>query len=123
MFEHRTRAAFTARRIAGMLILGTAAIAVLGFLVMGLWNALLPPLFGLRALHFWQALGLLLLARILFGGFHHRHGGRGHHRRMLQRWERMSPEERERFRQGFRGRFCRPPAAGRTAAGRTAPQP
>ncbi len=52
-----------------------------GEVVMHLWNWLLPPLFGWRMLGFWQALGLLLLCRILFGGLHHggpgRHGGRG----------------------------------------------
>lgn len=81
-----------------------------GSIVRLLWNALLPPLFGFHQVTFWQALGLLVLARILFGG----HGflGGGRHRR---RWEHMSPEERERFREGMRARFgmgsSEPPAA------------
>jgi len=79
--------------------------AVGGFVVQQLWNWLLPPLFGWPALTFWQALGLLALCRILFGRF----GGRGFgprfsRRHMAARWERMSPEERERFRQGLAGR-------------------
>ena len=76
-----------------------------GEIVLHLWNWLLPPLFGWRQLTFWQAVGMLALCRILFGGV----SGRGFHRsysgrRMAERWERMTPEEREKFRQGMRGR-------------------
>ena len=76
-----------------------------GELVLHLWNWLLPPLFGWRLITFWQAVAMLTLCRILFGGV----SGRGLHRsnrgrRMAERWERMTPEERERFRQGMRGR-------------------
>jgi hypothetical protein len=82
-------------------------IAIGGEVVMHLWNWLLPALFGWRQVTFWQALGLLALCRILFGGF----GGHGHHssksrRRMAEHWEQMTPEEREKFRQGMRGRWC-----------------
>jgi len=82
-----------------------AFIAIGGGSVMQLWNWLLPALFGWRHITFWQALGLLALCRILFGGF----GGHGFHRssfrrRMAERWERMTPEERERFSQGIRSR-------------------
>jgi hypothetical protein len=76
-----------------------AFIAIGGEVVLSLWNWLLPGLFGWPQISFWQALGLLALCRILFGGF----GGRGFRssfrRRMAERWERMTPEERERFRQ------------------------
>jgi hypothetical protein len=95
--------------IAPLAIVGMAIFAWIGGeLVMHLWNWLLPTLFGWRQITFWQGLGLLALCRILFGGF----GGRGFHRsnfrrRMAERWERMTPEEREKFRQGFRGR-CGP---------------
>ena len=82
-----------------------ALIALGGEVVLQLWNWLLPPLFGLGQITFWQALGVLVLCRILFG----RLGGpgsyrRGFRRRMAERWEQMTPEERERFRQGMRGR-------------------
>lgn len=81
---------------------------VLTFAVHGLWNWLMPPLFGLRMITFPQALGLLVLSKILFGGFRGRPGGPMHwRRRMMERWERMTPEEREKFRQGMRGR-CGP---------------
>jgi hypothetical protein len=55
--------------IAPLAILGIAAFAAIGgALVQGLWNWLLPPLLGWRTIGFWQALGLLVLTRILFGG-------------------------------------------------------
>jgi hypothetical protein len=80
-------------------------IALGGAVVMNLWNWLLPPLFGWGQITFWQALGLLALCRILFGGFGLRGPGRyNFRRRMAERWERMTPEERERFRQGMRSR-------------------
>lgn len=91
-------------------ILGIAVFtAIGGGLVMYLWNWLLPTLFGLRAITFWQAIGLLALCRILFGGFGlgrgtHRYGWR---RRMGERWEQMTPREREIFRYEFR-RGCGP---------------
>jgi len=82
--------------IMGMLLF----IAIGGEVVMLLWNWLLPSLFGLRQLTFWQALGLLALCRILFGGFGFQRSGRSNYRRrMAERWERMTPEERERLRQ------------------------
>jgi hypothetical protein len=88
-------------------IVGIAVfIFVGGELVMRLWNWLLPMLFGWRQITFWQAVGLLALCRILFGGWGgRRHYGPGH--RMAARWAQMTPEEREKFRQGFRGR-CTP---------------
>src|SRR5262245_16220717 len=92
-----------------------------GEVVRLLWNWLLPPLFDWKPITFWQALGLLALTRILFGGFGHRRGyyGGGFRRRMgarmadrmAARWERMSPEERERFRQRIRERCGFDPAA------------
>lgn len=72
-----------------------------GQVTMLLWNWLAPALFGLPQVTFWQALGLLALCRILFGGFG-MGGGSGHRshsrRRMAERWEQLTPEERERFR-------------------------
>jgi hypothetical protein len=92
-------------------------IALGGALVQYLWNWLLPPLFGAPQVTFWQALGLLALCRILFGGFGHGSRGRigprvGHRvrERMAERCSRMTPEERERLRQGLRDRFGGPTA-------------
>lgn len=97
-----------------MLVLIPAFVALGGAVVMLLWNWLVPTLFGLHAVTFWQALGLLALCRILFGGFGRSGGHRsGMRRRWAERWERMTPEERERFRRSFRGRWgaCEPPAS------------
>jgi hypothetical protein len=89
-----------------------------GELIMYLWNWLLPPLFGLRLITFWQALGLLLLCRILFGSWSGGGSDRGH-RRHSEREDRMSPEERERLRQNWRARCgdlgTEPPQSGETA--------
>jgi hypothetical protein len=87
--------------ILGMLVFS----AIGGEVVRQLWNWLMPPLFGWRQITFWQALGLLALCRILFGGLGLHGSGRSNfRRRMAERWENMTPEERERFRQGVRGR-------------------
>jgi hypothetical protein len=93
--------------IAPLAILGMAVfIFIGGELVLQLWNWLLPPLFGWRMLTFWQALGILLLCRILFGGFGFRNSGRSNiRRRMEERCEHMTPEERERFRETIRARW------------------
>jgi hypothetical protein len=114
MIEHRGFKVRFLRRAVGFTVLGVLVVAALGFVVMGLWNGLLPPLFGFKAIHFWQAVGLLVLSRILFGGFHGHHGhGFRHRQRQMQRWESMTPEERERFRQGLRGRFDHFPESGK----------
>ena len=95
-------------RILKIAVIVTVAINVFGYVVMSLWNWLMPVIFGLKPVTFLQALGLLGLGKILFGGFH-RHGGgcrgRGWRRHMEERWVQMSPEERERFRAGMRGRW------------------
>jgi hypothetical protein len=88
--------------IAPLAIVGMALFAWIGGeLVMHLWNWLLPPLFGWRALTFWQALGLLVLCRILFGGLGHGgpRGPRG--RRFGRGCRKMSPEERENVRRAM----------------------
>jgi hypothetical protein len=94
-------------------------VAVGGEIVMQLWNWLLPSIFGWRQITFWQALGVLALCRILFGGFGgHGSRGSGVHRRgadrladrVDERCQHMTPEERERFRQRMRERFGFGPA-------------
>src|SRR5215831_8477575 len=89
-----------------VLLIATVAIGVISFGVMSLWNWLMPTLFGRPLITYWQALGLLILSRILLGGFRGRPGGppQWHWRkRMMERWEQMTPEEREKFRQGLKG--------------------
>lgn len=93
-----------------------------GQIVLHLWNWLLPPLFGISQITFWQALGILVLSRILFGGFGMSGSQRSHSRgsvsdrvadrvaervaeRLDERYQHMTPEERERFRQRVRERW------------------
>ena len=94
--------------LAPLMLLGFLGFIALGtFIVQQLWNWLLPALFGWPLLTFWQALGLLALCRILFGGVR-MDGGRGRRRRCgggMGRWQRLSPEERERFRSHLRQRW------------------
>ena len=93
--------------IAPLAMLGMLVFIVIGGeIVLQLWNWLLPQLFGWRPITFWQALGILLLCRILFGGFRlHGPGRSSFRRRMQERCEHMTPEERERFRQCMRERW------------------
>jgi hypothetical protein len=83
----------------GLLML--AGIAALGWVVMALWNWLMPALFfGTREIGYLQALGVLVLSKILFGSLR----GRGCHGRWhRQRLEQMTPEQREKFQAGMRG--------------------
>ncbi|PYP88465.1 MAG: hypothetical protein DMG65_15285 [Candidatus Angelobacter sp. Gp1-AA117] len=95
--------------MAPVAILGMVFFAFIGGeIIMHLWNWLVPQIVGWRQITFWQALGLLVLCRILFGGL----GWRGHvrsnmRRRWEQRWDQMTPEEREKVRGRWRGR-CGP---------------
>jgi hypothetical protein len=91
-------------------ILAPVAFALFVFLggevVRRLWNWLLPTLFSVPEITFWQALGLLVLCRILFGGFSmHGRGPRGR-----RHFELMTPEEREGFRHRMRRRWHMDPA-------------
>jgi len=90
--------------IVPLVILAMVLFALIGGeIVLHLWNWLLPMLFGWHMITFWQALGILALCRILFGGFGFHGSRRSHFRgRMGGRCGRMSPEEREKFRQGIR---------------------
>jgi hypothetical protein len=87
------------------IFIAVVVIGAVGEGVQQLWNWLLPSLFGWHPITYWQAVGVLVLCRLLFGSW----GGRGMHRsgyrrRMAERWEQMTPEEREKFRRGMRGR-------------------
>lgn len=83
---------------------------VFGAIVMLLWNNVLAPVVHISTITFWQALGILVLSKILFGGF--RGGGWGSRRsywrqRMMQKWDNMTPEEREKFKNEWRNRCGR----------------
>jgi hypothetical protein len=90
---------FSFRKIAGIILLAIAGVFIFGNIVMLLWNALMPVIFHLPLITFWQGLGLLLLTKILFSGF--RGGPRFHAKRdhLRQAWMNMNPEQREKFKQ------------------------
>src|SRR5260221_6344993 len=85
----------------GFADLAAVAVAGFGYIVMSLWNWVLPAVTGLHPVTWLQAVALLVLSRILFGGLRHHHGGWHWRRRMRERWQHMTPEERERFRDHF----------------------
>jgi hypothetical protein len=93
------------RRFFGVALFILIVAAGFGQAVLQLWNWLMPGLFGLHTITYWQALGLLCLSWILFGGLRGWPRGGGYWRhRMRERWERMTPEEREKFRAGMQRR-------------------
>lgn len=97
----RTRWAVRGPKIA---LIGIVAIGVCGFVVMSLWNWLAPTIIGAPTIGFWQALGVLVLCKILFGGFRGQPGSGGDwKKRMRDRCEQMTPEEREKFLRGIGG--------------------
>lgn len=85
--------------------------AALGVAVMLLWNSLVPGLFHGPTVQYWQALGLLVLSRVLFGGLRGRGGWHGR-RRWREHWEQMTPEERARLRESVANRCGRRGDAG-----------
>ncbi len=101
-------------KIVGSVVFAVVFIGLMGYVVMRLWNATLPLIIqGVSAITFWQALALLLLSRLLFGGFRgpwNKPGFGGFNRdqwknRMAERWQQLTPEQRERMRQRW-GRRC-----------------
>lgn len=88
------------RKLMLIIPIGIAAVALFGFIVMSLWNWLVPALLGGKFITFWQALGVLILSRLLFGGFS-RGGGRRRWR-VVDNWNQLSPEEQEKFRAAMR---------------------
>jgi hypothetical protein len=92
-------------KIFGFLLLALIVFAGFGQAVLQLWNWLMPSIFGLHTITYWQAVGLLALSWIFFRGFHgprFSRGPWGHG--MRERWGRMTPAEREEFVKGLRSR-------------------
>ena len=72
------------------------------WIVMSLWNCLLPDILGVKSITYWQAMGILVLSKILFGGFHGKFG-RGmqdmKEKHLKHKMEGMSAEEKEKFKE------------------------
>lgn len=107
------RATHRATKVLMFGIFAVAAFFIFGEIVHLLWNWLMPVLFHLSAITFWQGIGLMVLSWLLFGGLRgvgrRGPGPRAHWRRriverMQDRWEHMTPEEREKFREWVQGR-------------------
>jgi len=101
-------------KIAGCIVLGILLVGLFGWITMSLWNWLVPSLFSGPVITFWQALGLLLLSKILFSGFGKGGGGcgKGGHRggpwkNRMEKFSNMTPEEREAFKRKMKDRWCR----------------
>src|SRR6516165_4988352 len=96
---HKHKAQKVIELIIKVVIFLTVAVVGFGEAVFHLWNWLMPGLFHLPVISFWQAVGLLGLSWLLFGGWRG-FGMRGHRggpwrHRLLERWVEMTPEERE----------------------------
>ena len=98
--RHRMGARFFAVAVVFFIVF-----AVFGYGVMSLWNWLMPVIFKLPLLTYWQAIGLLALSWIFFGSWRgfHRHGG--WRQGMHERWAQMTPEQREEFRKAMQSRW------------------
>lgn len=94
-----------------ILLVPIVAFAIV-YVVTTLWNCLIPVLFNGPAITYLQALGLLILSKIFFGGVGGRKWGCGCHcgeggywkNKMHSRMEGMTPEEKEKFKQAFKNR-------------------
>ncbi|MGE5521074.1 MAG: hypothetical protein ACM3VS_14175 [Candidatus Dadabacteria bacterium] len=85
------------------------AVFVFGAIVMLLWNNVVTPVLHVSVVNFWQALGLLVLSKLLFSSFS---GGRGSYRRdyyakQKMMWNQMTPEQKENFRKEWKDRCSR----------------
>ncbi|MBS0029494.1 hypothetical protein ACTJJ0_15625 [Chitinophaga sp. 22321] len=100
--------------VAKFLVLGVVFITAIGFATMTLWNCLIPELFHGPIITFWQAIGLLLLGKLLFGWHNHHKSwddkwarGREWKAKLREKMAHMTPEEQARMREQLRNR-CRP---------------
>jgi Ca2+/H+ antiporter, TMEM165/GDT1 family len=101
---------FVFRKVMFFILIAGAAIIVFGGAVMLLWNNVLATVLNISPITFGQALGILLLAKILFGGWRGGGWGGGRHHwknKMREKWSAMTPEEREKFKQQWQKR-CGP---------------
>jgi len=100
---------FWVKKVFGMIVCAALAVVALGFVIMTLWNHILVAVLGVKVITYYQALGIFVLSKLLFGGFKGRGCGcgfRGRGREMKEKWMNMTPEEREQFKQNWRSR-CR----------------
>ena len=89
------------------ILIAAVVVTALGFVIMTLWNALIPDLFHGPVLTFWQSIGLLILSHLLFRGWGRPPFGR-HRDHWKKRFEEklasMTPEQREQFKEEWKRR-------------------
>lgn len=91
------------------ILFGVLVVALVTYLTQQLWNWLIPELFGGPVITYWQMLGLIVLSKILLGGFKGGHkGGHSWKARAHEKFSRLSPDEREVLKQKMREKWCRP---------------
>ena len=97
---------FWIKKCIGFSILAIGFVALLGYIVMLLWNGVLVDVTTVKMISYPQAIGILVLSKILFGGFKNGWGSKGREwkQNMKEKWEKMNPEEREKFKQQWRNR-------------------
>jgi Ca2+/H+ antiporter, TMEM165/GDT1 family len=97
---------FWIKKIVGFSLLAIAGIALLTWVVMLLWNGVLAEVVSVSTVTYWQALGLLVLSKILFGGFRGKGGDykKRWKEKMEAKLEGLSPEEREKIKEEWRNR-------------------
>jgi len=96
-------------KIVKVIVIGILAMGIFGWVVMALWNEIVPAVFNGPELSYWQAVGLLVLSHVLLRGWTPwRHGGGWKHDRWKRRFEEklaaMTPEEREKFKEEWKRR-------------------
>ncbi len=117
------------RKAAAFVAMAVVLVLAFGGVVMLLWNAVVPDVFGAPPLTYWQATGLLLLTQVLFRGM-----GRWrayHHPAARDRWKHkleeklaaMSPEERDQFRAEWKKRCGWEPGSGHSEEGAASKDP
>lgn len=107
MMQSNYKSKGRSKRVLMISLFITAAALLLGAVVMWLWNAILPSLLGIKFITYWQAVGLLVLCKILFGSF--RPGGssgRPSHGRAYwkDKWGTMNEEEKMKFKEEWKKR-------------------
>ena len=96
--------------IAKMVLFGIVAVTLFVYVTMMLWNWIIPVLFSGPVITFWQTLGLLALSKIFFSGFSKGgHSGRGWKPYWKEKWHAMTPEEKEKFKQKMKEKWCYKP--------------
>ena len=99
---------FSLKRVIFIPFAIAAGVFIFSSAVMYLWNAILPEVLGVHMITFWQAVGILVLSKILFGGFGMHHHNRSHIHQtheMREKWMKLSPEEKDKMKNEWRGRF------------------